>query len=159
MSFKHKIPLICLLTLTTVSLPFMGYSLYVVFGTSKAVRSISFSLSDVRVDQDEYRAYFSLILRNPSNMGFHLLFLRAKVIFNDTALKQEVMRSFEVKPFELPPNEERNLTISLLLEDSMEDSASFSDGVWKLELVVVIKTLLPQRIRLSRSTNMLENRS
>jgi hypothetical protein len=155
MSFKHKIPLICLLTLTTVSLPFLGYSLYVVFGTSKAVRSITVSLSDVRVDQNESRAYFSLIFRNPSNMGFHLLFLRAKVIFNDTALEQEAMRSFEVKPFELPPNEERSLTISLLLEDS----ASFSDGVWKLELVVVIKTLLPQRIRVSRSTNMLENRS
>lgn len=140
MSLKHKAPFICFSVLTIFSVYFLSYTLYVTFGTSEAIRSMSVSLSKIRIDENGSKAYFSLVLYNPSNMHLAIFAYRAKIYFNNSYVGQ-ITGNFPDKPLSLPPNNETNLTITLALNNQV----SYSDVLWKLDMYLRIETPLPQR--------------
>lgn len=140
MSLKYKIPFICFLALTIFSVFFLSYTLYVTFGTSEAIRSMSISLSKIRIDKNGSKAYFSLVFYNPSNMHLAIFAYRAKIYFNNSYVGQ-ITENFPDKPVSFPPNIETNLTITLALNNQV----SYSDVLWKLDMYLRIETPLPQR--------------
>jgi LEA14-like dessication related protein len=140
MSLKHKIPFVCFLALNTFSVIFLSYTVYVTFGTSEAIRSMSGSLSKIRIDENESKAYFSLILYNPSSIHLGIFAYRAKMYSNDSYIGEKV-KTFQDKSLPLPPNIETNLTITLTLNNQV----SHSDVVWKVVLYLRIETPLPLR--------------
>ena len=140
MSLKHKIPFICFLVLTIFSVFFLSYTIYMTFGTSVAIRSMSVSLSKIRIDENESKAYFSLVFYNPSSMHLGIFAYSAKIYSNNSYVGEKV-ENFQDKPLSLPPNIETNLTITLALNNQVSDS----DVVWKVGLYLRIETPLPRR--------------
>ena len=140
MSLKRKVLSICFLTLTIVSISFLSYTLYMTFGTSWAVRSLKVSLSDYSIKENGSKAYFYLVINNPSSIHLEVFFLRTKFYFNNNYIDQRE-RSFKFEPLSLPTNVETHLTIILQLGNQ----SSYSEGVWKLNLRFILETPLPQR--------------
>lgn len=151
MSLKRKIPFICFLALTMFSVSSLSYTLYITFGTSWAIRSIKVSLSDVRINENGSKAYFSIVIYNPSSVHLGITFLRAGIYFNDSYIEKREL-SFQREPLWLSTNTETNLTTAL----TSNDQASYSTGVWRLELTLYMETPLPQRARIHRSISLEE---
>jgi len=152
MSIKRRVLLTCFIVLAVFSVSLLTYTLYITLGITRATRSITISLLHVETNENESKAYFPLTIYNPSNVQLELFFLRMNVYFNSTYLGKKES-NFENNPISLSPNVEANLTVSLVLDNP----ASYSNGVWELDLTVILETPLPQTARISRSISLGEN--
>lgn len=146
MSLKYKAMFICFLVLTIFSLSALSYTLYIIFGTSLAIRTMKISLSDFNINENESKANFSLVVHNPSSIYLTISFLRAKLYFNDFTIGKREL-SFQSKPLGLPANTETNLSFTLSLSDQFPNS----EENWTLNLYVILNTPLPQKATIDRS--------
>jgi LEA14-like dessication related protein len=149
MSLKRKVPLICFLVLTMVSSFFLSYTLYITFGTTWALRSIYVSLPDVKINEDVSEAYFPLSICNPTSIHLKVFFLKVEIYFNGSYLGKS-QSGFQSEPQWFSPSMEKNLTIPL----TSNNQISYSNGVWKLVVTVMIETPLPQRTTITRSISL-----
>lgn len=134
-SWKQRVILVCFLALTLFSVIVMTYTLYVLFGTSWAIRSMDFSLTDVTIDKDGSKAIFSLVIDNPSNMQFRITYLRTGVVFDGADLTG--VTPIEFRPDkDILPNRDVNLNITLPLTDP----DSYSSGLWELRMYATVET-------------------
>lgn len=98
------------------------------------------SLSDVRIEENDSKAYFDLVIINPSRIHLEVYFLRTEVYFNNSYVDEREM-GFHLKPLALPTNVGTDLMVTLPLSNQ----TSYLDGIWRLNLRFILETPLPQR--------------
>jgi len=142
MSLNRKMLSICFLALTIFSIFALSYTLYIVLETSRVLRFLEVSLSDVTIKENGSEAYFHLVICNPSTISLKVFFYETKIYFNDNYVDERKGHpTFQGEPLPLPSYAKTNLNITL----SLNNQTSYSDGVWKLNLRFILETPLPQR--------------
>jgi len=145
MSLKYKVPLVCFLAITIFSLALLGYTLYITLGTKWALSSLSVSLSPVKINENMSTADFPLVICNPSNMRLAIFYLKAEIKFNNTDIGIEEL-NFQYQLLELQTNVKTNVTVTI----PVDNQTSYSNGIWSLELRLILDTSLPKQSSINR---------
>jgi hypothetical protein len=151
MSFKYKIPLFCFLAITLFSLALLGYTLYITLGTKWALTSLSVTVSSVTINEStptvgNTTIGINLVIRNPSNMHLAIFYLRADTNFNGTNIWPHGEVSFQDHPLELQTNVETNVMVTIVVDNS----TSYSNGIWSLAVRIIFDTSLPKQPSINR---------
>ena len=125
------------MALTILSILVFSYTMYLIFETSKAVRSLTASISAIRTEENASEAYFSITIYNPSEIPLGLYSYRVIAYFDNNYIDEK--QSYSYQPLQLPGNTAKNLSVTI----SLNNQTIYPDGSWRLNTRFKFQTPLP----------------
>jgi hypothetical protein len=132
------------MVMTIISILFFSYTMYLVFGAAKAVRSLTVSISEIEIDEDSSEASFLLLIYNPSNIHLGLYRYEVEFHFLNEYIDERISYSHQATP--LPSKEGMNLSWTISLTERAEGQDPYSSSGWTLEIEFRFRTPLPLTI-------------